>query len=125
MSDIRKPLIVGQFRTALLARHYIIDRAADTITGPNGEPAAALDIFEEYMRKYPSKADRPALERDLETSAFSTVKTYDKGQRKWLFFRELRPVENVYQRLHRQQGEASRDTTLRPLFAVPSTRSLS
>jgi hypothetical protein len=58
------------------------------------------------MRKFPSKADRPALERDLETSAFSTVKTYDKGQRKWLFFRELHPVENVYQRLCRQQGEA-------------------
>jgi hypothetical protein len=39
-----------------------------------------------------------------------------------LFLRELHPVENVYQRLHRQQEEAPGDTTLRPLFAAPSTR---
>jgi hypothetical protein len=120
--DIRKPLIVGQFRTALLARHYIIDEAAGTVTKPSGGPATPLDIFEEYMRKFPNKAGRPDLERDLDTSAFDTVKSYDKGQRKCLFLRELHPVENVYQRLHRQQEEAPGDTTLRPLFAAPSTR---
>ena len=63
--NLLKPTIKGKFREAIVGHGFGVNEAAGTVTGPTGERATPLQIFQEFMLFKPNWANEDALSGSL------------------------------------------------------------